>query len=245
MYKRQGANVQNIYGKSAGIGIQVQPGSKLFKSFGYSSGDNGIFNNGGFVSSSLGNSDASVGLKVGNGSVIDSQGISSASFGIQTLGTSKFSNISGYSSGNYGVIMLANGVNITGYSAVNSGIYMSNSGGSNYIISGVTAISDGNVAMYIRNNSGNVKLSNINVLSNYNNASGHGFEVDGIISQNIQIAGGSISVLNASANCLFAAAAKTPFFANLTFTKSTTPISSNITNSQTNTPDSFNNILLG
>ena len=237
-----GAIVKNVYSKGVDLyGIQVTSG-KLYNGFGYSLNNYGIINTNSTVLSSIGKSDGTYGF-YSTGNTFDCKGYSTSAGGFFISGGS-FGNIFGYSTASFGVNVVGTGSNVYGYSSSSYGLRISNTSGVT-AISGLSAFSSANIAFFLRNSSTSVDVDNINIYCSYNNAGGHGIQIDGTQSTTVKIALGTISVINASANCLHATATKTPFFANLTFSKSTTAVNANITNSQTNTPDSFGNILIG
>ena len=85
------------------------------------------------------------------------------------------------------------------------------------------------------------KIYNTEIISKWNNASGHGIILSG---NNTQVVQCTIEVTNSSANCLFGLGPLTTKYANNAFAGSLTAVTSNITQGMVNTHDAQGNILI-
>jgi hypothetical protein len=85
------------------------------------------------------------------------------------------------------------------------------------------------------------RFYNCSIENAWNNASGHGILLNGA---GVEVTNCSISVTNASANCIVGAGSITVKYANNSFRGATTPININVTQGITNTHDNQGNILI-
>jgi|DEB0MinimDraft_6_1074348.scaffolds.fasta_scaffold06906_2 hypothetical protein len=83
-------------------------------------------------------------------------------------------------------------------------------------------------------------FKNCNIKSNWNNASGHAMTLNHS-SNTVYVANCILEVANSSANCLYAASAKTAAVGNCGFKGATTAINANVTVSLTSAPDANGN----
>jgi hypothetical protein len=211
------------------------------------------------------------GLGIRNdGTAIGSTGFSSGGVGFQAYINTLNENCNGYSSGGVGFtvngfinckVMNCNGfssasygiyayngyiINSTAWSTANYGLYQSNAGDGTGSVNNCVITADASVALF-SNNATNTNISNCTILSRYNNASGHALVLGATVfagAPNVEVLNNTLIVSNASANCLYAAAAYTSKYASNVFKNATTPVNANITQLIVNTQDNQGNILI-
>ena len=226
-----GVNVGGI--SNAGLAID---------SFGYDSGVQG-FGNTGTAINCTGWSNGSGGFICQGGSTsINCNGYSTANYGFGVNGATNVVSCKGYSTANVGLSII-NGVlyDCLGYSTTNNGIYAINSGAAITELRSCKAISTSAAAINMANTTSGCKIYNTEVISKWNNASGHGIILSG---NNTQVVQCTIEVTNSSANCLYGLGSLTTKYANNAFAGSLTAVTSNITQGMVNTHDAQGNILI-
>ena len=227
---RQGnARNYNVVNNSTGIGVLLYGSAEKVSNFDVvTNGGLGIDANSGF--SSITNFT----VNSGSGTAIDSiggeviNGVTTSSNGTRTAfvqNPSKLINLKSFNTGSgYG-----GQINIT--SAV-----------SNQIVEDITFTSSGDYGARLNCSAGNtLKIINGRFVSTYNNASGHALDIYDSTS-GIEMTDCKFEVVNASANCVYAAAAETALIANCEFKGATTRINANVTvTALSSSPDSNGN----
>jgi hypothetical protein len=226
-----GVNVGGI--SNAGLAID---------SFGYDPGVAG-FGNSGTAINCTGWSNGSGGFTQGSvGTAINCIGYSTANVGFFINGATNVTSCKGYSTANVGLSMINSVVyDCLGFSTANNGIYAINAGATITELRSCKAISTSAAAINMANTTSGSKIYNTEVISKWNNASGHGIILSG---NNTQIVQCTIEVTNSSANCLFGLGSLTTKYANNAFAGSLTAVTSNITQGMVNTHDAQGNILI-
>lgn len=220
----------------------------------YSGGDSGIVTNlaSAITHSCTAISDGGIGIFANAGSNINCSAYSTANYGI--FGGNN-TNCTGYSSSSYGIYSSGINIGCSGYSSASYGFYHAGSG-----LQNCHGYSSANVGLYIAGSSAIVKNSSgvstaaaavhcrgsmFNCVAEclWNNVSGHG--ITGNTDQMDEIFNCTVSVTNASANCLHYGSAINVYYGNNTFKGATTSVNANISQAQTNTPDTYGNIVVG
>jgi hypothetical protein len=220
-YARTGKGVYNFTGK-------------LINCYAYSRDDYGVNNQ--TSSAQTINctawSDGNYGMNNNNGEVINCTIVSTASTGYSSSGKTTGSNI--FSSAGYGTIVAVASVrlnNCTITSTANSAIWALNN---DALAQDCTIISTASRAIRDKG-----RYYNCSIESQWNNASG---DAIGIINAEVEVFGCSLTVLNASANCIGASTAQNAKYGNNIFKGATTAVNANITQSQSATHDNRGNI---
>ncbi len=221
---------QNCTGRSSGGGIGFYNASQALNCSGYSSGGVGFY---AYINTINENC----------------SGWSSANIGFQVNGSinCKVMNCSGYSTASYGMYTYNGFIsNSTAWSTVNYGLYQSNGGDGYGSIDNCVITADASAALF-SNFALNTTISNCTIFSRYNNAAGHAIVLGATLFSgppNVDVLKNTLIVSNASANCLYAAAAYTSKYVSNVFKNATIPVNANITQLVVNTEDNQGNILI-
>jgi hypothetical protein len=214
--------------------------------YGYSRDVAGIFVNASKLYDSKGESDGAQGILVQNSKVYDIKGYSTVAEGVKMKANISGSLIFGYSSASIGVLIdaKANVSNVTGHSIASHGFRFSSGNGLSQL-NGVSAHSTASPASeFYLNGTKPLRVSGLRALCEWDDASGHGISIQGN-NDNRYFIGGEVIVTNASANCIYSAAAENIYYVGMSFIGATVSVNANTTNLQANTADSFGNITVG
>ena len=228
-------------GYGVNVGGVVNAGLAI-DSFGYDSGVQGFSNNGTAINCT-GWSNGSGGFICDVSSTsINCNGYSTANYGFGVNGATNVVSCKGYSTSNVG-LSIVNGVlyDCLGFSTASNGIYAINAGATITELRSCKSISTSAAAINMANTTSGSKIYNTEIISKWNNASGHGIILSG---NNTQVVQCTIEVTNSSANCLFGLGPLTTKYANNAFAGSLTAVTSNITQGMVNTHDAQGNILI-